>query len=67
MRVDEMSELRRRALDALAVEARWAGDFDGDAMQPAEPPFLNHYYIDTDALDEAGVKSELEPMVDARR
>jgi hypothetical protein len=59
MRVNEMSEPRRRALQALAVETRWAGDFDGDAMEPLSS---DRYYINTDAFHEAGgFESGTEP------
>jgi hypothetical protein len=62
MRVDEMSKPRRRALQALVVETRWAGDFDINTIEPAEPLSSNRYYFNTDAFDEAGgFESGMEP------
>jgi hypothetical protein len=62
MRLDEMSEPRRRALQALVAETRWVGDFDSDTIEPAEQLSSNRYYINTDAFDEAsGFESCMEP------
>jgi hypothetical protein len=46
----------------LVVETRWAGDFDINTIEPAEPLSSNRYYFNTDAFDEAGgFESGMEP------